>query len=351
MLPKTTGWRTLPEVRVGPKPDIARSDCFYDSGYILSRGMESFGPRLTGASGKRQHTVCPVQVFRSRDFVKREEVMRQLWQLLLLFGLSVVGTAVWAQPNYLDYQLCQPKIENEQRIAACTRLLNSGQVPETYLVVVHVNRGTAYLNKGAWDKAIADYNDALRSNLTAVGPSQLSEIYYNRGKGFYGKGMLDRAIADFSVVIRLQPNDDWAYNDRAVAYALQGYYQEARQDFERQLDVAPTNEAAARNLDILNRLTKPPSPQLSLQDNAVNKIREFADGICQIPTTGSRSEISGEVNFSFSLLSKILDSMGIKLGGKSQQWQGPEQKDFVTIVVSGNECRLKAARLAAEMVK
>src|SRR5437667_12417583 len=92
----------------------------------------------------------------SRDFVKQEEVMRQLWQLLLLFSLTMVGTAVWAQANYLDAQLCQPRIESEQRIAACTRLLNSGQVPELYLINVYVWRGTAYLNKGAWDEAIAD---------------------------------------------------------------------------------------------------------------------------------------------------------------------------------------------------
>jgi len=318
---------------------------------ILSKGVEHLsGPRLTDASGERQRPVSPVQAFRSRDFGKREEIMRQL---LLLLGLTVMGTAVWAQPNYSDAQLCQPGIANEQRIAACTRLLNSGQVPQQYLARVYANRGTAYSNAGALDQAMADFNAAI--GLGTLEPSELAGIFYNRGKNYFTKGMLDRAIADFGVAIRLRPNDDWAYNERAVAYALQGRYQEARHDFEKQLAVAPSNEAVRRNLDILNHQTEPPSAQLSQRDNALDKISKFARDICETPLTGSRSEaeISAQVNFAYGLLMKALGSIGIKAAAKyqNQRWQGPEQKDMVTIVVTSNQCRLSAAQLVVQQLK
>jgi tetratricopeptide (TPR) repeat protein len=293
-----------------------------------------------------------VQVFRSRDFVKREEVMRKLWQLLLLLGLTVVGTVVWAQPNYLDAELCQPKIESEQRIAACTRLLNSGQVPEQYLAGVYANRAVAYSDIGALDQAIADYSAAL--SKATLGPSQLSgssqlsAVYYNRGKSFFQKGMIDRAIADFNVSIQLRPNHDWAYNDRAVAYASQGRYQEARRDFEMQLTITPSNEAVRRNLDILNHQTEPPSAQLSPRENALNYVAKFANDMCKTPLTGSRfgTGISGEVNFAYGLLLKALGSIGFKVAAEkqNQQWQGPEQKDIATIVVTSNQCRLDLAK-------
>jgi tetratricopeptide (TPR) repeat protein len=166
--------------------------------------------------------------------------------------------------------------------------------------------------------------------------------------------MLDRAIADFGVAIRLRPNHEWAYNERAIAYALQGRYQEARHDFETQLAVAPSNEAVRRNLDILNHQTEPPSAQLSPLDNALSQINKFATDICKTPLTGSRSdaEISGEVNLAFALLMKALARIGIKGAAKyqNQQWQGPEQKDVVTIVVTSNQCRLSAAQAAIGLV-
>jgi tetratricopeptide (TPR) repeat protein len=61
-------------------------------------------------------------------------------------------------------------------------------------------RGSAYFDKGEYDIAIADFNDALRS-----GPPNGS-IYHNRGNAFRGKGDYAKAIADYDSANRLSPN-------------------------------------------------------------------------------------------------------------------------------------------------
>jgi tetratricopeptide (TPR) repeat protein len=63
------------------------------------------------------------------------------------------------------------------------------------------NRGNAYSDKGDYDRAIADYTQAIR-----LAPNVASR-YYNRGLAYYSKKDYDRAIVDFNQAIRLDPNN------------------------------------------------------------------------------------------------------------------------------------------------
>lgn len=65
---------------------------------------------------------------------------------------------------------------------------------------LHNLRGSAYFDKGEYDIAIADFNDALRS-----GPPS-GTIFHNRGNAFRGKGDYARAIADYDQANKLSPN-------------------------------------------------------------------------------------------------------------------------------------------------
>ncbi len=71
---------------------------------------------------------------------------------------------------------------------------------------------------GNYDLAIAyqtrciDHGGLTDDNLEAA--------YTRRGASYGRKGEYDRAIADYTAVIRLDPNNAFAYNNRGTAYHL-----------------------------------------------------------------------------------------------------------------------------------
>ena len=59
--------------------------------------------------------------------------------------------------------------------------------------------------------------------------------YYNRGNAFREKGEYDRAIQDYNQALTLKPNLDPAYYNRGIAYARKGEYRQAESDFSKAL--------------------------------------------------------------------------------------------------------------------
>jgi tetratricopeptide (TPR) repeat protein len=65
------------------------------------------------------------------------------------------------------------------------------------------------------------------------------------------KGDYDRAIADYNQAIRLDPDYALAYYNRGVAYVNKRDYARARADWEKVLQLDPTGADARGNLEIL----------------------------------------------------------------------------------------------------
>src|SRR5262245_37976109 len=106
-----------------------------------------------------------------------------------------------------DTKLCNGGANLDERIAACTRQISSGRWKGRDLSVTYNNRGYAYRNKGDYDRAIADHNEAIR-----LDPKNASAYSY-RGLAYDEKGEYDRAIADHNEAIRLDPKDTGVYNN------------------------------------------------------------------------------------------------------------------------------------------
>jgi Flp pilus assembly protein TadD len=68
------------------------------------------------------------------------------------------------------------------------------------------NRGIAYADKRDYDRAIADYNQAIRLNPN-------SSAYNNRGAAYYNKGNKTQAWADYNKALELDPNNTTAWNN------------------------------------------------------------------------------------------------------------------------------------------
>ena len=115
--------------------------------------------------------------------------------------------------------------------AALDDLTRAIEIDENY-AAAYASRGLIYtflaeVDGSARDKAIADFNEAIRLN------PQLSLAYQNRGDFYHDIGEYDKAIADYSQIIALQPNNAYAYLRRGNARRALGNTNGAPADFHK----------------------------------------------------------------------------------------------------------------------
>ena len=101
--------------------------------------------------------------------------------------------------------------------------------------------GLLHDNKGDYDRAIADLEQAIR-----LDPKD-TEAYIRRGNAYNHKGDYDRAIADLEHAVRLDPKDPKAYVIRGSAYDGKGDYNRAIANYDEALRLDPNLEIAAEN--------------------------------------------------------------------------------------------------------
>src|SRR5712691_5333914 len=112
----------------------------------------------------------------------------------------------------------------EEKIAACSRVISSGKFKGHSLAVVFNSRGNVYQGKADYDRAIADFSEAIRLD------PKYATAYSDRGRSYQLKGDYDRAIADFTEAIRLDQKHTFAYIDRGNSYRMKGDYDRAIAD-------------------------------------------------------------------------------------------------------------------------
>ena len=101
------------------------------------------------------------------------------------------------------------------------------------LAMVYNDRGNVYADQREYDRAIADYSEALQRN------PDYEVAYNNRGVAYANQGEYDRAIADYSKALQCIPEYAIAYNNRGDAYANQGDYDQAIADYSEALRLGP----------------------------------------------------------------------------------------------------------------
>ena len=132
----------------------------------------------------------------------------------------------------------------DRRIAGCTRILQDQGETVRNRVGAFINRAIAYKAKGDLERAITDYNEAIRLD------PKYADAYYNRAIAYKAKGDLDRAIADYNEAIRLNPNDALAYNNRGIAYRAKGELDRAIADYDEAIRLDPRDALAYNNRGI-----------------------------------------------------------------------------------------------------
>ncbi|MDR1467911.1 MAG: tetratricopeptide repeat protein, partial [Spirochaetaceae bacterium] len=67
------------------------------------------------------------------------------------------------------------------------------------------------------------------------------------------KGENDKAIADYNQALRINPNYAEVYYNRGYAYAMKKDYARARADWEKALQLDPNDADARGNLEVLRK--------------------------------------------------------------------------------------------------
>jgi tetratricopeptide (TPR) repeat protein len=140
-----------------------------------------------------------------------------------------------------DRQDCEQMTQPRLKVAACSRILSDGNLTKDLRAFGYHNRGVGLLLQGELDRAIVEFNEALR-----VDPAYKSS-FNSRGNAWKGKGELDLAIADYNEAIRLDPDYAFAHNGRANAYYNKGDFDRAIADYNEVIRLDPALAAPYNN--------------------------------------------------------------------------------------------------------
>src|SRR3569833_1354704 len=148
--------------------------------------------------------------------------------------------ATGAQTRDLHDCATQPQTLADQRIAACTKLLQSGRLKGKPLGVTYGLRGLAYLDRGDVPHAISDLNTAVQ-----LAPD-FAPAYQNRGNAWYARGNFGQALSDYDATIKLDPDSPSPYIIRAAVRRDLGYNEGALEDYGRAISLGSTRAGAYR---------------------------------------------------------------------------------------------------------
>lgn len=147
---------------------------------------------------------------------------------LVLFAIAPTALRAAASD---DMQSCAVT-PADAAIPFCSRAIESGQFAGRDLAGLYLNRGLRFDGQGRYDRAIEDYDTAIRIDAT------FAKAFNNRAGAFYKKKDFDHAIADYGEAIRLDPQHRPAFVGRCAVYRDTG-----------QLDRAIADCTAAVKLD------------------------------------------------------------------------------------------------------
>ena len=113
---------------------------------------------------------------------------------------------------------------------------------------MYYNLGFAYEKKGLIKQAVNLYNETLRLKPDYV------DAHFNLGNIYVRTGRLNDAVRAYQSVLEADPQDAEARNNLGVIYARQGKLDQAIIQWERILEIEPGNQEVKENINKAKRL-------------------------------------------------------------------------------------------------
>ena len=161
--------------------------------------------------------------------------------LAALVAASVLSPVHVLGQNDPDSEVCRSNdSSDDDTIASCTRVLARPALDVNDRARTLYNRGIGYSNKRDYDRAIRDYDEAIRLD------PESARTYNNRGSAYLDKQDYDRAIRDYSEAIRLDSKHAKAYYNRGLSHSKKQDYDSAIRDYDQAIRLVP-KDANAHN--------------------------------------------------------------------------------------------------------
>jgi tetratricopeptide (TPR) repeat protein len=153
----------------------------------------------------------------------------------ILIGLAFVLVALpaWAQTQEQIDWCSSPTATDDQTIAGCTAMIQSGRYSGSDLSNAYNDRADGHIGKSEWDMVVQDATQAIQIDPTNA------EAFNNRGVAYRHKNLYDQAIADYTRAIALKPDYAHAYNNRGYAYEMKNQRDRAISDYRTALKLDP----------------------------------------------------------------------------------------------------------------
>ena len=100
------------------------------------------------------------------------------------------------------------------------------------------SRGNNWINMQEFDRAIKDCDEAIRLD------PKYAMAYSNRGTAWHNKQELDKATSDYTDAIRLDPKDPMTFNNRGAAWMMKQEFDKGIKDFNEAIRLDPKFAAA-----------------------------------------------------------------------------------------------------------
>src|SRR5712691_7888220 len=161
-----------------------------------------------------------------------------------LLAPAMLPTGQWAASavgqgaDHLQQCLAVGKLGADVLIRECTAAVQSGGHA---LPAIYLTRAAAYAGKGDYERALADYDEAIKlAPHTALAFALRGEVRAKRRE-------YDSAIADYERAIELEPNLASAFSNRGLAWASKGEFRLAIADYTKAIQLDPSLSVAFNN--------------------------------------------------------------------------------------------------------
>jgi len=177
----------------------------------------------------------------------------------MALGFLIAAPQIWdaaetenrdSDVRYIYGECLNLQLSSDRTIGACTMAIRSGELEYGETAAAFENRGRAYFKLKLYDKAVADFSEAI--NISTFNAGAL----YRRGVVFLSRKKFVQAISDFTIALGVNPNNHEYLNARAVAYKAMGKTEQALQDYDRLIQIKPKFHTAYSNRALIHKRHK-----------------------------------------------------------------------------------------------